>query len=93
MTATGTFEKDLTNCNAESDSTIISSTSCTIPTLALRSDPFFLADSATIYARVTAINDIGVSSISTEGSGAAMPIADVAPDPPVSFLRNEAATT
>ena len=65
-TSIGTFEKDLTNCNAESSS----STTCSIPVLALRSDPFNLGDSNSVYARVTAVNSIGDSTTSVEGNGA-----------------------
>ena len=89
-TATDTFEKDLTNCDAENDATIISSRTCTVRVdETLRQPPFGLADSATVTARVTAINDIGSSQVSSEGSGAIMPIADVQPDPPTSFVRDE----
>ena len=92
-TATGTFEKDLTNCNAESNSSIISARTCVIPTTVLRSLPFSIGDSDIIYARVTAINSIGESSLSSEGSGASMPIQDVEPDPPTALLRDEGSTT
>ena len=59
----------------------------------LRADPFFIQDSQNIIAKVTAINAIGDSIVSSQGSGAVMPIADVAPDPPTSFVRIDESTT
>ena len=82
--SSGTFETDLANCNAESDSTIISSRTCSVPVSVLRANPFDLGDSSTIFARVTAINDIG-SSIASSSGIATMPIAPVKPDPPTTF--------
>ena len=84
-TATDTFEKDLINCNAESDGGIISTKSCTIPTTVLRSNPFNIGDLETISAKVAAINDIGASAWSAEGT-ATMPTADVVPDPPTDLV-------
>lgn len=75
-TSSGSFEKDLTNCNAESVADIISTRSCTIPVTVLRELPFSIGDSEPISTRVTATNDIGDSVVSAEGS-ATMPIADV----------------
>ena len=92
MTSTGSFEKQLSNCDAENDSVIISGRSCTIPTAVLRQSPFLIGDSEPISTRVTAINDIGSSIVSSVGI-ATMPIADVSPDPPNSFIRNDASTT
>ena len=90
-TATDTFEQDLTNCDAENEVTIISSRTCTVKVDdTLRQPPFNLADEATVTARVTAINDIGSSQVSSDGSGAIMPIKDVEPDPPTTFIRDEA---
>ena len=89
-TASGNFAQDFTNCNAMSETTIINSRSCSIPTTVLRALPYNLADEAPIFARVTAINVIGDSTVSTEGSGVLMPIADVEPDAPTTFVRNDA---
>ena len=58
-TSTATFEKDLTNCDAETSSSILSSRSCSIPVATLRSSPFNLVDSASVTVRVTAYNAIG----------------------------------
>ena len=58
-TSTATFEKDLTNCDAENSSSILSSRSCSIPVTTLRFFPFNLADSASVTVRVTAYNAIG----------------------------------
>ena len=59
----------------------------------LRQSPFDLQNHASVIARVTSINDIGVSVVSGEGNGAAMPIADIVPDPPTTFVRDEVLTT
>jgi len=58
-TSTATFEKDLTNCDAETSSSILSSRSCSIPVATLRSSPFNLTNSASVTARVTTYNAIG----------------------------------
>lgn len=72
-TNTSTFEKDLTNCDAETNSTIQSATSCTVPVATLRLDPFYLGDGLSVSARVTATNDCGDSTTSSEGNGATIP--------------------
>ena len=84
-TSTATFEEDLTNCNAETGSSILSSRSCTISVIVLRSYPFNLVDSATVTARVTATNAIGSSTVSLEGNGAVLPNAISAPSAPSVF--------
>ena len=91
-TNTGTFVTDLTNCNAGSDTTIINARTCTFPVDTLRADPFLLGDSESIFARVTAINDIGSSTVSSSGI-TVMPIAPVKPDPPTTLVRDEGLTT
>ena len=87
-TSTATFEKDLTNCNAETSSSIQSSRSCTIPVASLRSSPFNLVDSASVTARVTATNLIGSSAVSSEGNGAILPNAVSAPEAPSVFTTD-----
>lgn len=61
-TSTTTFAKDLTDCDAESDSLIIQATSCSIPITTLRASPFDLGDGASVEARVVAFNTIGDSA-------------------------------
>ena len=58
----------------------------------LREEPFNLGDLETIYTRVIAFNVIGDSLTSPIGS-LNMPIAPIAPDPPINFVRNEESTT
>ena len=82
----------MSTCDAENELSIISAKACTISVSVLRSPPFNLGDSEPISARVTAINDIGESPVSTEGS-ATMPIADVEPDAPFVFERHDGLTT
>ena len=89
-TQSGTFEKDLTNCDAETNATIQSATSCTVPITTLRASPFNLVDSDSIYARVTAFNAIGNSAVSQEGNGAK--IAGDAPGVPLNLRRSDVIT-
>ena len=92
-TSIGTFAQDLANCDAENSSSVISSRSCAIPTTVLRAGPFNIGDSEPIIVRVTAINDIGESTVSAESSDTSMPIADTEPNPPTNFLKNDVDTT
>lgn len=55
-TSTGTFLKDLTYCDAETNSLIKSARSCSVPVLTLRAAPFNLLDFASVIAKVTAFN-------------------------------------
>ena len=92
-TTSSTFEQDLANCDAENNASIINSRSCTVPVSVLRTNPYDLLDAEPIYVRLTAINNIGSSPVSSESSSVLMPIADVRPDPPTTFIRNEVLTT
>jgi len=92
-TSIDTFEKDTTDCDAENNVSIISSRTCTIPVSSLRTSPFDLANSASVYARVTATNTIGDSSSSPEGNGATIPIPPTVPDAPTSLTKVSASKT
>ena len=72
-TSSNTFAIDTTNCDAETNSSIILATSCSIPVATLREIPFELIDQVSVVARVTAFNDIGDSNLSAEGNGAILP--------------------
>lgn len=52
----------------------------------LRAAPYYLGNTVSVFARVTATNQIGNSSISSEGNGANMPIAAIEPDAPSAFF-------
>ena len=78
-TSAGIFEEELSYCNAESDSNIISGRSCTIPVAILRAAPFNLAYFASVTARITSINSLGESTSSDEGSGASIPLPPIEP--------------
>lgn len=85
--------QDLVNCDAVNDSTIISATSCTIPTSTLRASPFSLTSGTSIYARVLAINGIGDSKNSSSGNGGVLPNAATVPDAPINLARDAANTS
>ena len=72
-TSTNSFAEDLTNCDAETDTGIISATRCSIPVATLRASPFDLSDTDPVVAKVTAFNALGDSDESAEGNGASMP--------------------
>jgi hypothetical protein len=50
-----TFTEDLTYCDG-SDSTILSSQSCTVPIATLRANPYNLEWGSSVYVKVTGIN-------------------------------------
>lgn len=83
----------MTDCDAENNPTIISSRTCTIPVSTLRTGPYSLANSASVYAKVTSFNAIGDSVPSAEGNGATIPIPPTEPNAPTTFVRNEVSTT
>ena len=91
--ASGAFSKDLTNCDAETNTSIIQATSCSIPVGILQALPFNLLEQDSVFARITAFNDIGSSTASSEGNGGAVPIDADPPEAPSSFSRNDAQTT
>ena len=78
-TSAGIFQEELSYCNAESDSNIISGRSCTIPVATLRAAPFDLADFTSVTATVAAINSLGESKFSEEGSGTSIQLPPIEP--------------
>ena len=56
----------------------------------LRAAPFNLVDLDSVTARVTAVNAIGDSVLSSEGSGANIPIPPTEPDVPTSLIKDSA---
>jgi len=65
----GSYTEDTTNCDG-SDSTIISSTSCTVPLATLTASPYSLTVGDSIFAKVVATNVKDSSALSQAGSGA-----------------------
>ena len=59
----------------------------------LRISPWSLADLASVKIRVVAFNSIGDSITSDVGNGATIPIADVNPEKPNTFVRDDTLTT
>jgi hypothetical protein len=84
-----TYSLDLTNCDGASAS-VISSTSCLVPILALRSAPFSLAWGSSVYVQVVAYNVYGDSATSAAGNGA---IILTIPDSPVNLEEVTASRT
>ena len=64
-----TYSLELNDCDGSNPS-IVSSTSCVIDVLILRSDPFYLPWGTKVYAKVIAHNFYGDSQESLPGSGA-----------------------
>ena len=87
--ADNSFATELTSCNG-SDSTILVNRSCTIPKTVFSASPFSLANTASVYAKITATNVRGESPESAEGNGALMA---ETPDAPVSINWNNASTS
>ena len=92
-TSTSSFEKDLTDCDAENSSTIISARTCTIPVSTLRTGLFNLNNLDSVYAQVTAFNTLGDSVTSSEGNGAIIPIPPTEPNAPTTLVKDSAAKT
>ena len=80
------WHEDSTNCSG-SNGTIISNRKCTIPGATLRAAPFSLAESASVNAKIVAINAIGDSPESDSGNGGTVPIADTVSGAPQSFTQ------
>lgn len=76
-----TFTEDLTDCNRLDLATV----SCTIPVITLKTTPFEIPWGESIWARIVAINDYGISATSEAGNGA---IIITYPDAPVSFMED-----
>jgi small nuclear ribonucleoprotein (snRNP)-like protein len=83
-----TFTAELTNCDG-SDSTILASAECTIPTSVLRSTPFNLWWGDSVKVQIYATNIKGDSIVSDIGNGA---IILRVPDAPLN-LENAADVT
>jgi hypothetical protein len=64
-----TFLSEMTDCDG-SDSTIVQSQSCSIPTIKFYQAPYSLAWGSSVYAKVIATNLIGDSLESEQGNGA-----------------------
>lgn len=82
------FFEDTVSCDG-SDPTIKANLACLVPIATLQASPFDLPWGSSVYARITAINIVGPSEVSNEGSNA---IILTEPDAPVSF-QNEPAIT
>ena len=68
MGADGSYYGESTYCNGRSDSTVINSKYCVIPTSTLMASPFNLVQGSIVKAIVLASNLIGDSSYSTPNS-------------------------
>jgi len=59
----------------------------------LRAAPYYLGDTMSVFARVTATNAIGDSAVSSEGNGAILPVSNAVPAPPSVFTTDAQSTT
>jgi hypothetical protein len=76
-----TWIEELTDCDATGQ-TIVDELQCFIPITTLLAEPFLHPWGAAIYARVAAINIVGESLMSDQGSGG---LILRGPDPPINF--------
>ena len=84
-----TFSIDKTSCDG-SKAEIISTTTCQVPISTLRAGVFQLPWGSSVYAKVTAYNLYGYSTLSPEGNGA---VILTYPDAPVSLAETIALRT
>ena len=83
------FSEDLENCDGKQAASIVSSRECTIPFSVLTASPYDLTLGDSVYAKVSAINYYGESSVSDAGNGATVLYV---PSAPVSLV-NDLSTT
>jgi hypothetical protein len=83
-----TFTETIADCDGTS-STVVSDKSCSVSNYVLNQAPFDLAWGSSIYAKVTATNIKGSSTVSIEGNGA---IILRAPDAPINFANDASVT-
>ena len=83
-----TYSSELGNCNG-SNSGVITAASCTIPISTLQASPFNLPWGASVYAKITATNIVGISDLANAGNGGTIL---TNPDQPTA-LTNIPATT
>jgi hypothetical protein len=84
----GTYIEDSTVCDG-SDSAIVTALSCSVTSSHFTGDTYDLAWGSSIYAKVTATNYLGSSTISDAGNGAIILTVPATPD----NLINNAAVT
>lgn len=84
-----TYSEQLTSCNG-SGSSIVSSTQCSIPSALLNASPFNIVWGNSVWAKLSAINVYGESSMSSVGNGG---IIITKPDAPLNILEDIAERT
>jgi hypothetical protein len=75
------YYEDLTDCDG-SQQTVVDGLQCIVPITTLLAEPFNLPWGSLIYAKVTAINVVGLSDVSDPGSGVQIL---TRPDPPINL--------
>jgi hypothetical protein len=78
-----TFSENMLDCNG-TKSSVVSTTTCTVPIASMRATPYSLPWGSNIRVRVSAQNIIGTSPFSVVGSGA---IILTYPDAPLSLTK------
>jgi len=81
----------LVHCDG-SLSAIVSSKECSIPISSLFGSPYNLVAQSSVYAKVAAVNVVGVGAYSQGGNGAVIQIS-FAPDAPINLARDSNLTT
>lgn len=84
-----TYTQQLSYCDGSS-SAVVADKQCSVPISTLIDSPYSLLWGDLVYARVTAVNVYGESSVSNEGTGATI---STVPDAPLSLANTPAQTT
>lgn len=84
-----TFSEELTSCDG-TNSAIVTSVQCSIPSSILNAAPFNIGWGDSVWAKLSAINAYGESSMSLEGNGG---IIITKPDPPRNIVEDIAERT
>jgi hypothetical protein len=84
-----TFSEELVSCDG-TDSSIVTNVQCSIPSATLNAAPYNIDWGNSVYAKLSAINIYGESSMSLEGNGG---IIITKPDPPTNIIEDIAQRT
>lgn len=81
-----TYTESLSDCDGEMTA-IVEARSCEV-TVSTLMQAYGLTPGTSVFAKITAVNAMGTSSISTQGNGATLKLS-VTPDAPVNLARDE----
>jgi hypothetical protein len=81
----GVYSEAATDCPS-SGVDLIANTQCTIRISTLRAAPYLLQNGQSIYSKIIAINSVGSSELSDEGTGSSV-FVPVTPEAPLNFKQ------